>query len=129
MLTIHSSSSNRTLQISERSDYLQVELLGFPISVATSIWIEAGDAASLVDFFIALGEQRRPWQGQRTWESLERDFSLSVTCSSLGSITFQVELRGLQGTPEEWQVIAGIEFELGQLERLAADAAAVQDDK
>lgn len=130
MLTIRSSSSNRTLRISgERSDYLQVELLGFRIFAASSVWIETGDAASLVNFFIALGEQQRPWQGQRTWASLEGDFNLSVTCSSLGGITFQVELRDLQGAPEEWQVIAGIEFELGQLARLAEDAVTLLDDK
>lgn len=94
-----------------------------------SVWNETGDAASLTNFFLTLGEQQRPWQGQRTWESLEGDFNLTVTCSSLGAITFRVELRGLQGAPEEWRVIVGIEFEFGQLARLADEAAAIQIEK
>jgi hypothetical protein len=95
------------------------------VSATSVVWTETGDVASLVGFFATLAEQQRPWQGALTWASLERDFKLAVTCSALGTIIFSVDLRGLQGAPEEWQIIAGIESELGQLARFAEDAAAL----
>ncbi|WP_430438497.1 DUF6228 family protein [Noviherbaspirillum suwonense] len=88
--------------------------------------MESEDLASFIDFFVALREQQQPWQGIRTWVSLEGDLKLSATCSSLGGVVFQVELRGLQGAPEEWQVVAGIESELGQLDRIAEEVATLQ---
>lgn len=127
LLTIRSSTSNRALQIfSARPDYLQVDLSGFPVSATSSIWVETGDVASLVDFFEALGVQQQPWQGQRNWASLEGDLRFAGTCSSLGAVAFTIELRGLQGAPEEWQVVVGIATELGQLVRIAEEATALQ---
>jgi hypothetical protein len=55
---------------------------------------------------------------RREWQSLEGDFRLSATCTPLGNVVFNVELHGLQGATEEWAVTAGIDYELGQLERL-----------
>jgi hypothetical protein len=123
LLTIRSTSSNRALQIGEGGgNSIPVKLTGFPITAVTEVWAETGDVSALADFFVNLGKVRSPWQGTRTWESLEGDFRLSVTCSSLGAVTFQVQLRGLQGAPEEWHVESGIESEFGQLEQLAKDA-------
>jgi len=64
-----------------------------------------------------LGKQGRPWNGVREWQSIEGDFKLSATCTALGNVAFNVELHGLQGATEEWAVTAGIDYELGELER------------
>lgn len=119
MINIRSCTSNRALRISCESDsYLLAELTGFPVSAKVEVWVETGDAAGLQAFFADLDKQGRPWSGAREWESIEGDFKLSATCTALGSVVFNVELHGLQGSPEEWAVTAGIEYELGQLERL-----------
>jgi hypothetical protein len=127
VFTIRSSSSNRTLGIGrKRADYLEVQLSGFAVSAMPTVWMEAEDVGSLIDFFLVLGQQQQPWQGARSWGSLEGDFTLSATCSSLGIVVLKVALRGLQGAAEEWQVAAGIELEFGQLAQLADEARLLQ---
>lgn len=76
------------------------------------------DAAGLQAFLAGLGKHGRPWTGAREWQSIEGDFKLSATCTALGNVVFNVELHGLQGATEEWAVTAGIDYELGELERL-----------
>lgn len=102
-------------------EYFRVELKGFEVSASTQVWAYT-DANGLNQFFQALGCLERPWQGERSWASIERDFSLAATCTSLGSVTFRVELRGSQGAPEEWRVEAGLVTEFGQLEGIAKNS-------
>lgn len=119
MINIRSCSSNRELNISCPSEScLLVELVGFPVAAKVEVWAETDDAAGLQAFLADLGRQDRPWRDTRKWQSIEGDFNLSATCTALGNVVFDVELHGLQGAPEEWAVTAGIEYELGQLERL-----------
>lgn len=94
------------------------ELVGFALSAKVEVWVETGDATGLLTFLAELGKQGGPWSDTREWQSIEGDFKLSVTCTALGNVIFNVELRGLQGATEEWAVTAGIDYELGQLQRL-----------
>lgn len=122
VLSIRSTSSHRELILSQhRDEYFRVELKGFEVSAATSVWAYT-DANGLNRFFQELASFSKPWQGQRSWASIEQDFSLSATCTSLGSVTFWVELRGLQGAPEEWRIEAGLVTDFGQLEQIAKNA-------
>lgn len=121
MINIRSCTSNRELRISyARDSYLLVELVGFPVSASVEVWVETGGAASLQAFLADLGKQERPWTGMREWQSIEDDFKLAATCTALGHVVFNVQMRGLQGAPEEWAVTAGIGYELGRLERLSS---------
>lgn len=122
LVTIRSTASNRVFQIGEPSgSFFPVELTGYSVAANAQLWSEM-DAPELAFFFVSLGEHRVPWKGALTWASLEGDLGLSVTCTALGSVTFQVKLRGLPGAPEEWSVQVGIETGLGELERLAIEA-------
>lgn len=124
MITLTSTTSSRRLCIRRESpDALHVQLIDESITAASDIWLDEEDAPSLCDFFTDLGKQQRPWPNERCWQSTEGDFTLTVRCSALGAVQFQVVLKGLQGAPEEWQVTAGIESELGQLARIADEAA------
>lgn len=69
-----------------------------------------------------LGSSERPWVGERSWESIEREFKLTVTCSSLGKIKFGISFWGHPGGPEEWRVQAYLESELGQMPAVAKNA-------
>ena len=80
------------------------------------------DADGLCQLFSRLGEYSRPWTGLEIWESIEGDFRLSAACSSLGSVTFSVEMAGLQGAPEEWRVSASLVTEMGRMQELSAGA-------
>lgn len=123
MISIRSCSSNRELRITYTSDsHLVAELVGFSVSARLEVWLETGDAAGLQAFLVDLGKQGQPWSGTREWESIEGDFRLSVTCTALGNVIFNLTLRGLQGATEEWALTAGIDYELGQLEHLAQES-------
>lgn len=124
VLSIHSTSSRRELVVSgHRDEYFHVELKGFELSAETDIWVYT-DANGLNNFLQGLGALVSPWQGERSWAAIEGDFSLYATCTSLGSVTLRVELRGLQGAPEAWRVQAGLVLEFGQLEQIAEAASA-----
>lgn len=128
LLKIRSTNSNRALHIGgTSSSSIPVKLTGFPVTADTEVWFETGDVATLIEFFGELGQMQSPWQGAKTWESLEGDFRLSATCSQLGAVLFRVELRGLQGAAEEWHVDIGIESEFGQLEQLAKEAEGLRN--
>ena len=103
MFLIHSTSSRRELVFSAyKDDYFHVELKGFELSASTDVWAHT-DANGLNEFFQELGRLERPWQGERSWASIEGEFSLFATCTSLGNVTFQVALHGSQCTPEAWR--------------------------
>jgi len=104
-----------------KGEYFRVEIKGFELTAFTDVWAYT-DANGLNQFFHELGCLERPWQGQRTWASIEGEFSISATCTSLGNVTFCVALRGLQGAAEEWSVEAGLETEFGQLAKIAKNA-------
>ena len=74
-------------------------------------------------FLQRLASFDRPWPGHDQWTSLEGEFSISAACSSLGIVTFTVKLSGLPGAPEEWQLVASLTSELGQLQNLARRAS------
>jgi hypothetical protein len=121
MINIRSCTSNRELKIScARDSYLLVELAGFPVSASVKVWVENGEASGLRAFLADLGKQERPWKDMREWQSIEDDFKLSASCTALGHVVFNVQMRGLQGAPEEWAVTVGIDYELGCLEHLSS---------
>lgn len=129
MLIIHSSNSSRTLRIHTPVDsYMTVAMEGHEITGVVQVWAETGEVEGLAMFFRELGSLETPWNGSRVWETIEGDFRLSASCSSLGAVTFVVTMNGLPGAAEEWQLHAGIATEFGQLPRLAAEAEALSRD-
>lgn len=123
MFSIHSSSSSRELVFqSRKGEYFQVILKG-NVEAALDVYAHT-DEQGLNHLFQELGVYQKPWQGKKEWQSLEGEFSISAECSSLGKVQFLVELRGLQGAPEEWKIQVGLASELGQLEKIAKQAMA-----
>ena len=124
MFSIHSVNSDRELSLQYlKEEYLAVEIKGSGLSAMSGVWMYT-DANGLNAFFQELSEFKQPWQGTRTWESLEGDLSLSATCATLGQVTFMVKLRHFIGSPEDWRIEAALVTELGQLEKIAKDAKA-----
>jgi len=124
MLSINSVNSDRALIFSQRvGEIFRVDLKAHALSASIEVSTYT-DNDGLNKLFQELGGSERPWQGKRFWSSLEGEFTLSATCSSLGAVCFTVSLRSLTGTSEEWSVEAGLETEFGQLTQIAKNSKA-----
>jgi len=122
MFAIHSNSSDREVRfLCRRGDEFIVELSGR--GIAATQWVSAfTDSDGLARWMEELAANELPWNGERSWATLEGEFEISATSTSGGAITFVVTISGLPGSNEEWRVSAGIGSELGQLPALAQDA-------
>jgi hypothetical protein len=77
----------------------------------------------LVAFFRGLASQWRGWQGERTYESLERE--LRLTAVHDGHVRLAVQLRQAS-VPGGWSVTAVVQLDPGEeLARAAEDVAAL----
>ena len=87
-------------------EYLEVELKGIELFAKVGIW-EDKALDGLHTLFQELAGSKTPWQGAHTWKSLDGEFSLSATCTTLGQVNFLIKLSHLTGSPEDWQIQAG----------------------
>ena len=122
MLIIESNSSDRKFILSNlNGDCYQAELKGSGLSAVIEVYAYT-DTFGLNQFFQELASCDKPWPGEREWQSLEGEFTISATSSVLGDVVFQIELRMTIGTPEESLISAGINTEWGQLLKIAKEA-------
>ncbi|WP_057970808.1 DUF6228 family protein [Lysobacter antibioticus] len=120
--TIRSVSTDKELRFFDPIDYsFRVELRGASIHAVQEVHCPLG-ASELTQFFSRLAAHERPWSGSERYTSLEGDFSLAATCSSLGQVTLTIVIHGPFGASEEWQVRSQLGVELGQLRGIAAAA-------
>lgn len=123
LFSIRSTSSNRELVFSSRKgDYFRVELIGGVISASTAVWVTT-DNQGLNNFFQEIASSKDPWKGTRAWGSLEGEFEISATCTTLGHVIFSINMAGQIGGAEEWKSQFGLETELGQLDSIARNAS------
>jgi len=120
---IKSVESDLKLILSDmQGEYFKVQLESERINAIHEVWAYT-DAYEFSGFMNDLAAQDKPWSGVKSWGSIENDFVLSAKCSSLGQVTFEVELSKF-GSSEEWQVKTHIVSEFGQLPNLAKSAKA-----
>ncbi|MFN4329059.1 MAG: DUF6228 family protein [Limnobacter sp.] len=120
--SIRSNSSNRVVVFSgfnRDHETLRIDINGHGISVGSTVSVYT-DAFGLDRYFKELAGISRPWSGARNWGTIENDFSISATSTSLGEVTFRISLCALQGAPEEWRVEVGLTADFGQLPKFAA---------
>ena len=123
MFSIHSTSSSNELVFSSfNQEYFRVELKG-NVTGSIEVWAYT-DIKALLTFFQTLAKASKPWKGEQSWASIEEDFSISASCSSLGQVTFEVTLWGFPGDPEEWKIKTGLVSEFGQLPKIGKRAEA-----
>ena len=121
MISIKSNLSNRELRfLSRKGDYISIELLGDPsLSHETYTYT---DHVALVKFFEDFASIEKPWPGEKTWTSIEDDFSMRVTCSNLGQVKFEFKFWQRQGSDEESKTKVNLITELGMLSKISAQA-------
>lgn len=112
---IKSSETEATLLFSGiRGDYFTVTLSSGPVNATRDVWAYT-DAYGLAGLFEWLASQSKPWSKTEGWESIEGELKIYVNCSTLGEITFDVEMNHF-GVAEEWRVSSQIKSEFGQLQ-------------
>ena len=123
--SLRSINSDRELVFSECGpDYFTIELRGFHVRSVKRVYIYPG-ARDFAGYFSSLAAHRYPWKGVEAWESPEGDFKLGATCSTVGHVSFLIEIREKFGGPEEWELSAVLATELGQLPAIAKEADAL----
>lgn len=117
---IRSSETEATLLFSGiRGDYFTVVLSG-PVNASRDVWAYT-DSHGLADLFEWMASQSKPWNGSEGWESIEGELKIYASCTILGAVTFDIEMKHL-GIAEEWRVVTQIKSEFGQLPSLATKA-------
>ena len=121
MISIKSNSSNRELRfLSRRGDYISMELLGDPsLSHETYTYTEQAALAKIFEEFASI---EKPWSGEKTWASIEDDFSMKITCSNLGQVKFEFKFWQRQGSDEESKTKVNLITELGMLPKISKQA-------
>lgn len=115
----HSASRIRFFGI--EGDYFRVEMTNPEYSGAVRVWAYT-DAHGLADFFAAIAENWKGWQGEKKWYSLEGAFSIVATSDKLGHISLAVEMHHDFGATEPWRLRATVAVDAGQLDAIAKDA-------
>jgi hypothetical protein len=120
---IKSARSDATLAfVAIEGDYFTVELRSSEVSAFRRIWGYT-DCQLLVDCLNHLARRERGWEGAVEWSSIESELSLRFRCNKHGHVFFDIEMR-CEYSEEDWLMKATIQTELGQLPKIAADAAA-----
>lgn len=120
-VTIKSVNTGAKLEFSDvRSEYFTVAFSSVFLSASHQVWVYTGDCKRLVGLFLDMAKNWTGWEGAKTWDAIEGDFSLSCTSDKLGHITLEVELAG-RDPPELWSAKFNVEVEAGQLEKIASE--------
>ena len=119
---IKSSSGAAELRLEAIDRYHYVATLGDTGMEASAKVYQHGAGDGLAEFFAGIAAGWRDWRGSRPWESLEGTFALDAEVDRTGHVTLTARLN--DNTPWHWRVQSIIIAEVGQLDRLARDAAA-----
>jgi hypothetical protein len=123
-LVIQSNLSDRELVFSRLpGDYFSIKLRGGRLSAIATVYAD-GSSGYLSRMFQEMGRLEKPWSDARTWESLEEEFSMAITCNNRGHVRFDIKMRVEQGEldPERAFVTASLTVDLGTMPSLARDA-------
>ena len=123
-LTIASTKSDRKLVFSKfDGENFQVSLLG-TVTCSVPVYGYAPHSEKVSEWLQTLSKHRTPWDGELRWSSLETEFEILASCSSLGQVNFEVNLWVNAGAEEESQIKTFIVSELGQLEKIGKETNA-----
>ncbi|NNK24319.1 MAG: hypothetical protein HKP05_01595 [Woeseiaceae bacterium] len=79
------------------------------------------DPYGVVRLFSEAATDWRGWSGEKSWESLEGDFRLTLISGNTGRISLRAFISHDCGNPDPWRLDAELGIEAGQLDVLAKD--------
>ncbi|GAA2690144.1 MULTISPECIES: DUF6228 family protein [Actinosynnema] len=84
------------------------------------------DGPSLPDFLAGLAESFAGWEGERRWESLDRDLLLTATHDGRGAVALRWEVAPWRGPGTGWRASVVVAVEPGEgMRGLAEDVREV----
>ena len=114
-MRIESSNSDARLEFSElKGEYFRASLHSSSHTAHMRVSTYT-DPFGVVRLFKEAASDWRGWAGEKFWETLERDFRLTMTCNSTGHISLQVYISHDCGNPDPWRLHAELGIEAGQL--------------
>jgi hypothetical protein len=120
---IRSSRGRRSLRFHSRNgDYFIASIDGDEAQASVRVWGYT-DCGLLVDLFESIARDWRGWQGERTWSSIEGEFSLAASTNSRGAVTIRVTLCHNDGD-DDWELDIPVFTEAGQLDSIASHVSA-----
>ena len=122
--SITSSTSNEQFIFSERNgEFFDFEVVGEDLRAVIKVSTYTDDLG-IFNLFQKVGGYTRPWDGEESWESLEGEFVITLTCNSTGTVIIQVKLTQWNSGSEDWHLTAHLNTELGLLQQVANEASA-----
>ncbi len=124
---IQSSISENQLSFlrSTASSMFIIKISSTEMTVQREDLFSTGSYEWLTDFFEGLASQDKPWQDIKDWESWEKEFRISATCTSLGQVYFDIQLASNPEDEEAWVARFKIRSDFGALPQLAKNAKAI----
>ena len=120
---LRSTQSDLRLEITNlRGEYLTARLESRYLSAGVDVCTYT-DSHGLLNMLERLTRYERPWKDEEVWEGIERDLVIGARCSSLGAVTFRIELRQFRGE-EDWRLTTELVTEMGMLPNIASAARA-----
>ena len=98
-------------------DHALVSFSGRELQVATRVYVpDFHGMETMVEVFKAMAENWKGWDGEMRWASLEGEFGLVATSSTLGHVTLQLSFREHSG-PNHWSADIKLTLEPMQVEQ------------
>lgn len=117
---IRSCHGRRSLRFHRRrGDYFHASVEGDGPRASVRIWGYT-DCHLLVDLFESIAHDWRGWERERSWSSIEGEFSIAASTTKAGKVTLAVALTHNDGE-DDWRLTVPIFTEAGQLERIARE--------
>ena len=124
-IVVRSPSSGGTAVLSyDGEETLHVSIKSAALCATKQVWLYT-DGAELNSFFQMLGEKTASWRDVLSWQSVEQDFVISVTCSPLGQIDFKIILHEQCNGDESWHMQLVIRNDFSALPGIAGQSAIV----
>jgi hypothetical protein len=123
-LVLKSADSASTLTLSDIVGDRFTACYSSPeVTVSRRVWAYT-DFGLLVDLFQSMARDWKGWDGERTWGSIEGEFSISATADRLGHVSLSLGFTQNDAS-EPWSVSVQLNLEAGQLERIARHVTAL----
>ncbi|MEZ4483310.1 MAG: DUF6228 family protein [Syntrophotaleaceae bacterium] len=121
-MEIKSAHSNTKLRFFNiNGDYFHASLTSPEFAGTVRVWVYT-DSLSLADLFVEMANSWAGWSEQKSWASIEGEFSIFCTHDKLGHITINVEMRQEFGSLEPWNIKACLVVDAVQLEKIAKES-------